>query len=118
VAPTLTTATETTTAGGGQQQWDGQNNDGDEEEEYDNDNDNDDARMAVTNDDGWPSTRPHRREQLLAGWTTGAMDDNGDEGTRARRRGQRTHPPPASRATAHGVDRGWNDDAGQSTSHQ
>ncbi|KAF8225698.1 hypothetical protein L208DRAFT_1408171, partial [Tricholoma matsutake] len=69
-----------------------------------------------------PSTHPHHCEQLLAGWTTG--------GTTTRQ--PTTHPqpheqllvgwivggtttmtthhlPPASRATARGVDRGWKD---------
>jgi hypothetical protein len=60
----------------------------------------------------------HHSEQLLVGWKQGATGtDNGetgpttttdDNGKRRQRRATH-HPPPASRATAHGVDRGWND---------
>jgi hypothetical protein len=46
----------------------------------------------------WPSTTT-RRAQTRTGPST------------STRRRMTHHPPPASRATAHGVDHGWNDDA-------
>jgi hypothetical protein len=63
------------------------------------------AGQTTTMNDTPPTPPPH--EPLLVGWIAGGMMEGRENNHNNAR--MTHHPPPASRATARGVDRGWND---------